>query len=264
MSDLKAWRALADRMLAKGTQIFGGCDVPVTGDGPRDPRVVGLALLGRTLSAVEAASLLLDNDMVVEARTLVRTIHENLFYAAALAARGAAFVEELELDDRHSRKARAGGLIEFAKAQVERPDFLDKLEAFRADLVARPEKTFSIKFEQAARAGNVLPAFIVYRELSTDAAHPTAESLSRHILPCDDPEKAPFAVSGFPLLVPLERADTAELLCSATLGVLVAVNELVGGVNDGELLRAIGDDFLALSASNKAERDAAARVFEPS
>jgi hypothetical protein len=254
VADLAAWKGLIDRLRTKGAAIFTDCSVSTTEAGPRDPKVVALALLCRSLSSVEATALLLDNDMVVEARTLVRTIYENLFYVAALAVEGAEFVEKLEFDDLHSKKARAGGLLDFAKTQSERSDFYDELEAFRAELIARPEKTYSIKFEQAARSGGVLPGFIVYRELSTDAAHPTAASLSRHIIRSDDLDQPPFSVVGYPELTPADEEDTAELLCSATIGVLVGVNQILGGVDGGDTLEALFDTFKELGASNRAER----------
>ena len=255
MTDLLAWNALIDRLRTKGAAMFSSCDLPLTEAGPREPGVVALALLSRTISTAEAAGLLLANDMVVEARTLVRTIYENLFYAAALAKKRAAFVEELEFDDLHNRKARAGALLEFGKAQAQKSDFVDKLQTFRDELDARPEKTFSIKFEQAARAGNVLPAFVVYRELSTDAAHPSAESLSRHVIPCDEPDSAPFTVTGYPRLAPTEPQDTAELLASSMLGVLVAVGEVLGKVSGGESLVELSEAFMVLSVDNKAGRE---------
>ena len=257
MEDLAAWKGLIDRLRAKGAAIFQDCALPLTDAGPREPGVVALTLLNRTLSTVEAATLLLDKEMVVEARTLVRTLYENLFCVADLAKRGAAFVEDLEFDDLHNRKARAGGLLEFAKAQTERADFVGDLEAFRADLQSRPEKSYSLKFEQAAQRGNVLPGYVVYRELSTDAAHPSAASLSRHIILNDDPDTAPFSVVGYPQTSDIELHDTAALLCSATVGVLVGVNEILGQVKTGETLSALFDAFKELDASNMAERHAA-------
>lgn len=258
MADLAAWKALIERLRAKGAAIFQDCAVPLTDTGAREPGVVALTLLNRTLSTVEAATLLLETEMVVEARILVRTLYENLFCAADLAKRGAAFVEDLEFDDLHNRKARAGGLLEFAKAQAERADFVEDLEAFRAALQARPEKSYSLKFEQAAQRGNVLPGYVVYRELSTDAAHPSAASLSRHIVPNDEPDldTAPFSVVGYPQTSEIELHETAALLCSATVGVLVAVNEILGDVKTGETLSALFVAFKELDASNTAERRA--------
>lgn len=257
MADLAAWKELIERLRAKGAAISQDCAVPLTDAGPREPGVVALTLLNRTLSTVEAATLLLDKEMVVEARTLVRTLYENLFCVADLAKRGAAFVEDLKFDDLHNRKARAGGLLEFAKAQTEKADFVEELEAFRADLQAWPEKTYALRFEQAAQRGNVLPGYVVYRELSTDAAHPSATSLSRHITLNDDPDIAPFSVVGYPPTSDIELHDTAALLCSATVGVLVGVNEVLGDVKTGETLSALFDAFKVLDASNTAERQAA-------
>lgn len=257
MADLAIWKGLIARLRAKGAAICRDCHVPLTDAGQREPGVIALTLLNRTLSTVEAVELLLDKEMVVEARTLVRCLYENLFCVADLAKRNSGFVDDLEFDDLHNRKARAGGLLDFARAQTERADFIEELVAFRAELMARPEKTYSLKFEQAAKRGNVLPAYVVYRELSTDAAHPSATSLSRNIVLNGDPDAPPFSVVGYPQTSDIELHDTAALLCSATVGVLVAVNEILGDVKAGETLWALADAFKALDASNTAERQVA-------
>jgi hypothetical protein len=189
---------------------------------------------------------------------------ENLFWAAALAKKGSAFVEEMELDDITNRKARAGGLLDWAKAQASAPDFVDTLESFKTGLVDDHGKTWGIKLDQAAAAGGVKDLYIVYRELSTDAAHPSAASLSRHVTLEDDETKPPFTVHAAPTIGPEEAVETVELMCSASLGVVVAVNEILGGVPVGESLATLGEDFVSLSGSNKARRDAVSESSEPS
>lgn len=82
------WQALADRLYAKGVDVFDGVVLKVTPEGARDPKVVGLTLLARSLRAMRATDRLLQDGFIVEARTLTRTILENLFFCAALAKKG--------------------------------------------------------------------------------------------------------------------------------------------------------------------------------
>jgi hypothetical protein len=261
VASLENWLDICTRLYAKGVDVFDGAGVPVTEAGTRDPRVVALTLLARTLGHARAVVLLLDNQQGVEARTITRSAYEGLFWVAALVKKGAAFVDAIELDDITSRKKRATGLLDWAKEQGqitdEQPD-LDQpnLEAFRDRLRDEHGKTDSVILLQAAEAGGVGASFIVYRELSNDAAHPSAASLSRHVTLADDDDPGPpFTLHAEPVQDPAEAVDTLELLASALLGVIVAVNEAVGGVDRGERLDGLAANFRQLSASNKADRD---------
>jgi hypothetical protein len=256
VASLEKWLDLCQRLYAKGVDVFEGADVPVTEDGTRDPRVVALTLLARSMSQARSVVLLLDNNRVVEARTLTRSVYENMFWAAALVKKGDAFIEAIELDDITSRKKRAAGLLDWAKAQGEIADYHASLEAFRDRLWDDHGKTDDIKLIQAAQAGGVSHGYNVYRELSNDAAHPSSASLSRHVTLAEDGANGPpFTLHAEPPNDPMEAVDTLELLASALLGVIIAVNETVGFVNAGERLDAIAADFRQFSASNKADRE---------
>lgn len=254
MASRQAWDALAHRLYAKGVDVFDAADVPVTEAGARDPKVVAMALLARTLRAMQAADLLLQDEFIVEARTLTRTILENLFFSAALANKGEAFVNELEIDDITARRKRAKGLLEFFEKQGGRAEQHKRLKAYRDQLWEEHGKTAEIGMLNAAIAGGVGDAYIAYRELSTDAAHPSAESLSLHIITNDSPDAPTFTVSASPVMGPAEPVDTLELLCMAVLGVIVATNEILGGVAAGERLDDLANAYAGLSASNKPDR----------
>ena len=73
MATVEEWLALTDRLYAKGVDVFDGAHPPVTDEGTRDPKVVALTLLARTLSHVKAVVLLLDQGLIVEARTISRS-----------------------------------------------------------------------------------------------------------------------------------------------------------------------------------------------
>jgi hypothetical protein len=72
MSNTEAWLALAQRLCVKGKTIFDHSEVLESESGTKDPKVVALTLLARTMGNFQAAMLLLDNEHIVEARTMAR------------------------------------------------------------------------------------------------------------------------------------------------------------------------------------------------
>src|ERR1700675_2385961 len=92
MSLTDEWLALGHRLYEKGKAIFDHSNVLESEAGTKDPKVVALTLLARTMGNFQAAVLLLDNGHVVEARAMGRCCYENLFWIAALAKKGEEFV----------------------------------------------------------------------------------------------------------------------------------------------------------------------------
>lgn len=253
MSTLDEWRTLCDRLHAKGAAIFDAADPGALDADPRDPPVVALTLLARALGHHRAAMRLLDEGFIVEARTLVRCVNEVFFFAAALARQGAAFVDALEQDAIGSRRRRAKGLLDWSKTRTETPDHLLELEALRDRLWSDHGPTASLQMTKVAEAGGVEGGLILYRELSTDAAHPSAASLSRNV--SINEEATAFTLHALPLVDEDEPAETLELLCSSVLSVLVAVKEIVGGVDGGERLDVLAEGLKALGSLDPRRRE---------
>jgi hypothetical protein len=97
---------------------------------------------------------------------------------------------------------RASGLLEWSKQQSQKFDFSESLEAFRA-VKERHGKPDAITHKGAADDGGVGGAYIIYRELSGDAAHPSATSLSRHVTWDGEGDAAKFTVHALPVDEPL-------------------------------------------------------------
>ena len=254
MSLTDEWLALSHRLYEKGKAIFDHSNVLESEAGTKDTKVVALTLLARTTGNFQAAVLLLENGHTVEARTMVRCCYENLFWIAALAKKGDAFVRDMELDDAASRMKRANGLLEWSKEQNQKFDFYEKLETFRDDMKEKHRKPGAITQKAAADNGGLGPAYIIYRELSGDAAHPSATSLSRHVTWGGEGDTARFTVHALPVDEPLAVPDTLELACNPLLGVCVAANQILGGTEVGERLSTLFDAFNALSDANKTAR----------
>jgi hypothetical protein len=246
---------LGQRLYAKGVDVFNAAELPATEAGTRDPKVIALTLLARTLNSMQAANLLLQNDFTVEARALTRTLLENLFFSAALAKKGEGFIAELELDDITVRRKRAKGLLDLLEKTPERADQHTRLKTYRDQLWEEHGKTSEIRMVDAALAGGVEDAFIAYRELSTDSAHPSATSLSRHVILNEGAREAPFEISALPVAGHADLVDTIELMCMAVLGVIVATNETLGGVEAGERLDDLADTYRMLGTSGTASQN---------
>jgi hypothetical protein len=205
----------------------------------------------------QGAVILLQKGQIVEARTLARCCYENLFWIGSLANKGDAFVKAMELDDAASRMKRATGLLEWSKQQSQNFDFAESLEKFRDGMKEQHGKPGGITHKGAADDGGIGPAYIIYRELSGDAAHPSATSLSRHVTWDGEGDEAMFTVHAIPVNEPFAAPDTLELACNPLLGVCVAANQILGGVEAGERLDSLFKTFRELSDANKAARDAA-------
>jgi hypothetical protein len=255
LTNTAAWRSLADRLIAKSKTIFDTSSVMESTKGAKDPKVWALALLARTIGNIESALIVLDSGHVVEARTLVRCCYENFFCSAAIVRTGDEFIKTMELDNAASKKKQAKGLLDWADKQDQDIEFAEKLSTFAKALDKKRPKASFLNHKKTADTGTVQDAYVFYNVLSNDSAHPSATSLSRHITWDGEGEDAEWTISAFPTDEPGEVNNTLELVCTAVLGVCVAVNETVGGTESGERLWTLGDECRALSSVSKAERD---------
>jgi hypothetical protein len=237
------WRSLAERILAAAREVFEAADIA---ENARDPRLLALTLLARTVGNFEGALSELSNNRIVESRTLVRCCWENLFWTAALAKKGDEFVQKVIADDAFSRHRRGKRLLQWSKTQASPRDFERKLEEFLEDYEEKNPDKAAIQHATAADVGAVKGGYIIYGELSTDAAHPSAVSLDRH---ADFDETGnEFTLRARPEVVQDEVEQTLEFGCSATLGVAVAANQILGfpvKLND------LAEEFQALSNKSK-------------
>ena len=95
MASKEEWLAFADRLYAKGVDVFDHSSVMESEEGTKDPKVVGLTLLARTLGTFQAAANLLGSGHVIDSRTLTRSCWENLFWIAALTKKKGEFIKAM-------------------------------------------------------------------------------------------------------------------------------------------------------------------------
>jgi hypothetical protein len=180
----------------------------------------------------------------VEARTLTRCCWENLFWAAALAKKGDEFVNRVIFDDAFSRHKRGKRLLNWSKAQEVPRDFERTLDEFLKDYSEKNPNRNAIQHAAAADQGSVKGGYIIYGELSTDSAHPSATSLDRYV--DINEEENIFALRARPELDESEVEQTIEFCCSSLLGVAVAVNQML---RFPIRLQDLADEFTTLSSS---------------
>jgi hypothetical protein len=205
--------------------------------------VVALAVL--SLGHFRAICHLLEIGLMVEARTLTRCIFENRFIQGGLADGGDEFVQKMVDAAAQSRQSRGSWVLAWLDEQEGESSYEEDLRKMLDNLRTLYPKPRAINFAEITSDSSLKNAYLWYKQLSSDAAHPSLEALSRHISKQADDGG---------LLVSVELAasdkdilDTIEWACQALMGVIVGTNQIAGPVKAGEKLAALFDEFIFLT-----------------
>ena len=190
-------------------------------------------LMSRTLGNFRGVFALIGSGLVVEARILVRCCFENVFWLAGLQAQGDKFVRKMLRDEMRSRQAR-GEMVLGDKLQLSEDVEKRLREQLRAINKRRPDAK-SLNPKDVALSGLLRNGYLIYSQLSADAAHPTMTSLNRHVGRHEKDGEALIQVEPTP--TDEEVTLTRGWACNAMLGTCVAVNEILGGTRAGERTR---------------------------
>jgi hypothetical protein len=251
-SDRKVgWTNYADKLVAVSYEMVVQCDNLNTTDGIKSPKIVALTLLCRSLCHFKSIFRLLDAGLIIDARTLARCIFENLFWLGRLAEDGLKFVQEAIQDHAKSRQSRGNWILDWMAQQGNEPPYKDGLQETVDQLRAKFPKPQSINLARITQGSVLKAAYLWYKQLSSDAAHPSLESLQRHITKNPD---GSYLISVEPEPKDKELVDTMEYACQALLGVIVAANQIVGPTKAGERLIPLADEFNGLAAADKKVR----------
>jgi hypothetical protein len=218
----------------------------ITSESPRDPRLISLTLLCRSITNFRGALVLARDDQPVESRALVRLIFENFFFLAALCDHGTSFVKQMRSDEAANRKMLGElslkGLSEVAKdgehAQIIRTQIRNLLTEF-----PNPKKFGSVSAVAGATVAR--HAYLSYAVLSMDAGHPSITALRRHLQWELEGDTRYLTLNVVPRFTTKERLNTVDEACSALFGVCVAVNQLHGGTPKNDTLRQLFERFEA-------------------
>ncbi|MFM0411232.1 DUF5677 domain-containing protein [Paraburkholderia dipogonis] len=148
------------------TQLFGES---VTA--PTIPRVMAASLWARCLSNCQAAILLAERGMGLDALALLRTGYENLFYFVALIKRPTAIARLADEDTRQRIKQATEMLRDAQIVAALSVEDRERLEAFLRDT---PAPTKSISAFEAAEIAEMTGVYqAAWRTFSLMAAHST-------------------------------------------------------------------------------------------
>lgn len=219
---LKAWKALGKKIQDIAIAMSEAAD-PHDDDGEKAiAKLWAIALLCRSTNNFAAMQLLLGDALIVEARTMVRCMYENLFRVGYLVSKEHDAVKIWLSEHDASNKAAGNDLLKWTEDHA-----VEEIEEF-VQFMDHLNKKEIVKsgIQMQAIAAGLKEHYITYRMLSADSAHPTARVLSRHARQEDD---GSLTISGASLWTDEdEELETRSLGCLAFLLILFGVNQLLG------------------------------------
>jgi hypothetical protein len=242
--DVTTWSKFGEKLSDVGLAIFGDKEIPITNKGATDPTVMVIALLARSISNFKGALAMARAGMVVEARTLMRCIFENGFCVGGLVTQGDEFVKDMFHDELTSRKLRGKIVLDTPMANREFEEWL------RSRIEQMNEKYPQTKFltpKQASQKSPLAAGYLLYSQLSSDAAHPSMSALSRYIARHTEDGEVVRGIDISPPPKETEIAQTIDLGCHAFIGVIVGANQMLGGTAANDQINAIVGEYQALA-----------------
>jgi Family of unknown function (DUF5677) len=239
-----AWFAHARALHTAGLAIISEADRMTVGADVRDPKVLALALLCRTLSNMNGATLMVESGLIVEARTLTRCCFENLLWIAELADKGAEFVIQMVEDEVASRQGRGKMALSWSERLEEAAPYEKGLRESLERMSAKYPKSKPIRYNELGKTQGIDNSYMWYRLLSGDAAHPSLSALSRYFI--RQPNNV-LELAVLPVPDTKDEEDTLQFACQATLGVCVATCQICTVPNAYQTLSLLFDEFIELA-----------------
>ncbi len=251
----------SDGLLGIAVETVTAANVSPSNLGARDPKIVSLALLSRTISNFKGAILMVREGLLIEARTLTRSCYENLIWAAALNERGSEFVTDMLNDDAASRR-RVGQVTLKLSSRAGANNNNDEDGQILRDLIRQSESRFpdskKLHVDRTALGGAVELAYATFGQLSLDAAHPTITAIGRHLHSEIDGDTRHLVIDIVPEVSERQLLQTIWWSCDALTGVAIASNEIVGGTKMNDALRQAFEELRRLSKRDLDDQAASA------
>ncbi len=238
------WFQLAENLNRIAHHAITAMEVPSDNN-----QVFMAALLSmRGLSSFQGTLLLAERGMTQDARILVRSCFETVFYLGAL-LREPEFVEALIRDDADQRGKMARALLKLPEGSGLEAEHTEKLTRFLDDLEQSGKVPQSIRVFETARLAGLKEIYgTYYRGLSNDAAHPSMVSLNRYVASGDSNE-----VTGLhwgPDVSDVE--DTVNNACTAAIYLLTYAREcFIPNVIEEDHLERCWEDYKRLVDATK-------------
>jgi hypothetical protein len=135
----------------------------------------------RGLSNFQGGILLAERGMTQEARTIIRSGFEGVFYLGAI-KKESNFADMLVLDDFDRRKQIARSLLKLPTDAGLSAEQLSRLTQFLRGINDSGIEARSVSVIEVARLAGMSEIYdTYYRGLSNDAAHPSITALNRHV-----------------------------------------------------------------------------------
>jgi len=227
---IEKWTNHANDLIQTAHFLHESANISLSEKGASDPKIVSLALLCRTLSNFKGGLLLIQNGRLVEGRMLVRACYENLIYVSAIGEEGYNFVKKMALADLAHHKSRGESLMAAAKNTEPEEEWRTPLREYLKKIKEKqlPSST-TLSPKEISKNGPVAKAYIMYEQLSADSAHPTTDALKRYISKIVENGETIGCIDIEPIVDNNQTIQTLDWACSAMLGVLVGVNQNLGG-----------------------------------
>lgn len=139
---------------------------------PFEPHPLGLLVLHRVNSLIQGAIIMLERGMVVEAKTLTRSLLECAFVLAGLLERPEEVRAMLISDEDAAMKGQANVILKSGAASDAKA-LEDRIKEFG--------NVRCLPIGELAGLGLLKSLYLQYRVLSNDAVHPSGKSLRRHM-----------------------------------------------------------------------------------
>ena len=246
--ELERALSYAQKVLDAAIDVVGAARVELNESWARDPKIVGLTILCRSITNFRAAALLVQQEHphVLEANAIVRMLYENLLWVAALKERGSEFVREMLDDEAFNRKALVELTLELNRTQggdVSGPAALE-LRNLMTDQAQRFPKPEKLNARKTAAMGGVEMAYQEYVRLSLDAVHCSVTALGYHQSSEHTPGKSELVLSVVPRAPPGGAMSTVLHACRALIPTARCADELIG-CTTGATLAALEAEFIS-------------------
>jgi hypothetical protein len=239
--------SFAERLLGAALDVVGAAQVTLDKNWARNPKIVGLTLLTRSLTNFRAAMILLKNRHVhmVEARVLARCIYENLIWIGALRERGSDFVNEM-LSDEAANRAALGELALKISTRLGADANDENGLVLRGHINATKEKlpgSKKLHIDKLAENTVVGSIYVEYSRLSLEAVHCSITALGRHLERETIEDGYVLTVNVHPDPRPDEILNTLVHLSRGLLWTAITSNELLGFTSISTRLGQLADEF---------------------
>ena len=208
-SESALWFGLAERLNRLGQRLALRELEFQTEGGLADSRVLVLLLFFRSLTNFQGTVLMAERGMIIEARTLSRNCIECAICMAGLKVDPEQW-KALLRDEIGSRKSRAKYLLRnedwLASGDVE------QLRTLVKTLEEQWNASSRLDYAKIAEKAGIEILYLLYRQLSADAAHPSVEALSRYI--AEDEDGAIKTLQSLPAIKSGDISGTLSILCN--------------------------------------------------